>query len=144
MGYNMLSNQPRSRQRQRAEQAAIRLLDAAVRWPAQQRGAALQRIRRAKRPTVEARRIIAAHQRHEARRVVGDHDTIGYADVQELRVRFIRRDGGIWDPQASLLRDMDKRITSGGMTVEEFEGSAAAVWTMPQVLPEGAREAAQK
>ena len=41
-----------------------------------------------------------------------------------------------------MLRRMDYRIATDGMTHPEFDDLAAAVWRMPQVLPGGTREAA--
>ncbi len=72
---------------------------------------------------------------------LGDGD-IGLADVQELRAKLARRDGGVWSPQSLMLRRMDGRIVGEGMTRQEFDDMAAAVWRLPQVLPGGTREAA--
>ncbi len=74
--------------------------------------------------------------------VAASGDDIGLADVQELRVKLARRDGGVWSPQSLVLRRMECRIAGEGMTRDEFDDLAAAVWRMPQVLPGGTREAA--
>ncbi len=98
----------------------------------------MARIRRARQPTVEARRIIAQASRRAVEITRGD--TIDLADVQELRVKLIRRDGGIVEPHASLLRRLDARIAAGAMTRGEFEESQ--VWAMPKALPRSAQAAA--
>ena len=96
---------------------------------------------------VEAKRIIAAAHRRKVRyALAGDdqrrHGQIDLADVQELRAKLARRDGGVWSPQSILLRRMDRRIAGEGMTRPEFDDLAAAVWRLPQVLPVGTRQAA--
>ena len=62
-------------------------------------------------------------------------DGIGLDDVQELRAKLVRRDGGVWSPQSLMLRRMDCRIASEAMTRQKFDDSAAAVWRLLQVLP---------
>ncbi len=136
MTYEPKSTTPRSRQRKRTEKAAVDLLDREVRLSRIGRESAISRLRRAKQPTVEAKRIIAqAKRRAVAGQARNAHDGIGHADVQELRVRLIRRDGGIWEPQASLLREIDVRLATRGMTPKEFHERAALVWAMPRALP---------
>ena len=132
------STTPKSRQRRRTETAAIALLDG-VCLTRGERAAAILRIRRAKQPRGQAKRIIAK----AIRKVVAvNGDGIDHADVQELRVKLIRRDGGVWSPQSLMLRRMECRIVGEGMTRQEFDDLAAAVWRMPQVLPSGTRHAA--
>ena len=132
MTYEAKSTTHKSRQRRRTEKDAVALLDGLIRLPPYERRSALKRIRTSRQPGVEARRI-ANHAKRRA--VIIGHDEIDLADVQELRVKLLRRDGGIWEPQASLLHQMDASIASGEMDQEVFEESAAVVLGMAQALP---------
>lgn len=125
--------------RKRIENEAIKLLDGLGLSPARRRHA-IGRIRNARCPRVEAQRIVDQAAR-QAVSGLGDGD-IGLADVQELRTKLARRDGGVWSPQSDVLRRMDRRVAGEGMTRPEFDDLAAAVWRMPQVLPGGTRQAA--
>ncbi len=124
--------------RKRIENEAVKLLDGLGLSPARRRHA-IGRIRNARCPRVEAQRIVANATRDV---VAASSDDIGLADVQELRAKLARRDGGVWSPQTLMLRRMECRIVREGMTRQEFDDLAAAVWRMPQVLPGGTREAA--
>ena len=139
MSYKAKSTPLKSPRRRRTERQAIMVLDEA-RLPATQRRHALARIRGARQPITEARRIIDQTARLDVAEL--GCDDIGLADVQELRVKLARRDGGVWSPQSILLRRMDRRIAGEGMTRPEFDDLAAAVWRMAQVLPSGTRHAA--
>ena len=132
------STTPKSRQRRRTEKAAIALLDGAC-LTRGERVAAILRIRRAKQPRAQAKRVVAKATREII--TVGDGD-IGLDNVQELRTKLARRDGGVWSPQSDVLRRMECRIAGEGMTPQEFDDLAAAVWRMAQVLPGGTRQAA--
>ena len=139
MAYEAKSTTHKSRRRARTETAANELLSEVRLSPGECRSA-IARIRRSRQPTVEARRIIAQASRRAVEITHGD--TIDLADVQELRVKLIRRDGGIVEPHASLLRRLDARIAAGAMTRGEFEEAASQVWAMPKALPRSAQAAA--
>ena len=134
--YETKSTSLRSPRRRRTEKAAIELLDKEVRLSRKERNSALARIRRARQPIPEVRRIII-HSRRRA--VSGDirnsHDEIDFSDVQELRVKLIRRDGGIWDPQAVMLHRMDVDIGTEGMSRDQFQEQAGLALGMRQALP---------
>jgi len=94
----------------------------------------------------EAKRIVAQANRQAVRHALHGNDarppaTVDHSDVQELRVKIIRRDGGIVEPHTSLLRRLDQRIATGAMNRGEFEEVASRMWAMRQVLP-GSRSAA--
>ena len=111
--------------RKRIEREAIQLLDG-VRLTPSRRKWAISRIREARRPTVEARRIVA----QAARRAVElEVDDIGHSEVQELRARIIRRDGLLDIPPAMLLARMDRIIATFGMTKDAFAQLATLLFS---------------
>ena len=145
MAYKAKSTTLKSRQRRRTETAAIELLSG-VRLTSGERRSAIDRIRCARQPIAEAKRIVDQADRQAMRRALQGNDArlaakVDQSDVQELRVKLIRRDGGIVEPHASLLRRLDARIAAGAMTRDEFEETAARVWAMPKALPRGAQAA---
>ncbi len=88
----------------------------------------------------EAKRIVAQADRRAVRRALNGNDArppdkVDHSDVQEFRVKLMRRDGGIVEPHASLLRRLDARIAADGMTRGEFEEEAARAWSMGRALP---------
>ena len=125
--------------RKRTENEAVKLLDGLGLSPARRRHA-IGRIRNARCPRIEAQRIVDQAARADVAELGGDD--IGLADVQELRAKLARRDGGVWSPQALMLRRMDCMIVSSGITRQEFDGLAAAVWGLKQTLPGAVRETA--
>ena len=140
MGYEAKSATLKSRRRRRTEKEAADLLDRETSLSPTRRRHALARIRKSRQPVAETRRIIAQAGRDLIAGVGGDE--IDFSDVQELRVRLILRDGGIWAPQASLLHRMDRLIATESMTRDQFEQFAATAWRMPQVLPKTKMRAA--
>ncbi len=139
MAYEAKSTTLRSRGRKRTETAAIELLSK-VRLSPGERQSAMARIRRARQPGAEVRRIISQASRRAVEISCGD--VIDLADVQELRVKLIRRDGRIVEPHASLLHRLDARIAARNITRGEFEDVASQVWAMPQALPRSVQAAA--
>ena len=139
MNYKAKLTTFKSRSRRRTESAAIELLFEVRLAPAQRRSA-IDRIRRAPQPTAEAKRIVAHAAREAVRRALNGNDLrpgaeVDHSDVQELRAKIIRRDGAIVEPYASLLRQLDGRIASDGVSRREFEEVASSLWAMPQALP---------
>lgn len=94
---------------------------------------ALESVRLARQPVASAKRIVECHKKKKLALDVGDE--VDLSDVQEVRVKLIRRDGGIWPPQSTLLGKMERRILTEGMTPEAFKDSAAVVVGMKQALP---------
>ena len=140
MTYEAKSTDLRPPRRRRTEKAAIEHLDKEVRLPRNERRSALERIRRARQPLRETKRIISNVQQRAVSGVLRtSDDLIDFSDVQELRVKLIRRDGGVWEPQALMLRRMEVDIATKGMTGEEFRERAGVVWGLRQVLPPSAR-----
>jgi hypothetical protein len=137
----------RSRQRRRTERSAIQYLDDHTQNFAWQRPKAIARIRLARQPIAEAKRIVDQADRRAVRRALQGNDArpsakVDLTDVQELRVKLIRRDGAIVEPHASLLRRLDARIATGAMTRGEFEDAVSRIWAMPKALPRSAQVAA--
>ncbi|MEL0108352.1 MAG: hypothetical protein VW802_15590 [Rhodospirillaceae bacterium] len=122
----------RSRQRRRTEKAAITLLDKQIRLRALRRASAIKQIRNAKKPLTKAKQLI----RHYSRSTLYKENTgsIDLSDVQELRVKLIRRDGGIFPPQTDCLSKLEIQIIEGEVLKKEFQETAAEILNMPQVL----------
>lgn len=126
-----------SRQRKRTEQTAINMLSETSLSPARKR-AAVVRIRNASQPLAEARRIVAQAQRDASAGVL-EHDGIDFSDVQEIRVRLIRRHGILDRPHANLLCRMDRMIAEGNMSREAFATMAETALEMDTALPANCR-----
>ena len=62
------------------------------------------------------------------------------SDVQEVRARLLRRDGGVWPPQADILHRMEREILSNTMTAPQFKATAAMALDLPQALSETFRQ----
>ena len=120
-----------SRQRKRTERIAIEYLDRNLSLPPGKRRKELVKIRAAKQPKRAAINII---KRHNADGLSVNSETVDLSSAQELIVKLIRRDGGIYEPQASLVRRLELDII-GGISRDEFTKAAAVIIGMPQVLP---------
>jgi hypothetical protein len=90
------------------------------------------RILRAKQPKAEARRIVKSVMLKRAIRKFKVDDELDHSDVQELRVKFIRKNGYLFpsDPQALPFNRMDREIAEGKMTPKRFQEQAAAAMNM--------------
>ncbi|WEX07291.1 hypothetical protein [Chelativorans sp. AA-79] len=127
----------KSRQRQRTERKALDLLDANVKLPPLRRRHLRDRIRSAKQPLREAQKItceVLLPARDEAA-------ALDHSDVQELRVRLIRRDFTLCSEQECWLDKLDRRIADGTMTRAEFENEGASLLSMENSLPFSHRKA---
>lgn len=87
-----------------------------------------------KQPVVEAKRIVDQDKtdRHGLELVRGRE--VDLSDVQELRVKLIRRDKGIWSPHSYYLHRMERDILTAGMTKDEFKRRSAVALNMEQPL----------
>jgi hypothetical protein len=129
-----------TRRRRRTIKKARRLLDSSS-LHVDARRDAYQKVRSAKQPIKEAKRIV---QHHEANRldVAAEYQRpVELSDVQELRVKLIRRDYGIWSPHTDYLHRMEKDILTTGMSWEEYERRAVVVMKMEQPLSKEFRKA---
>ena len=126
-----------SPRRRRTIREAVELLDEA-RLTHAKRLSALARIRHARQPKAEARRIVKARRRN----VVPEsaNDDLDLSHVQELWAKLVRRDGGVWQPQSMLLARIERGIAGGTMGREEFERLAGVLLSMPQMLPKSFRK----
>lgn len=131
--------QSKSRQRRRSERVALDHLDNMVGLPPARRLKARDRIRLARRPLVEARKIT----REVLAGAGPDRETalIDFSDVQELRVKLLRRDLVLCPEQESWLNRLDKRIAGGRISPAEFRSEAAEILAMPNSLPVQHRKA---
>jgi len=98
----------------------------------------------ASQPIAEAKRIVVQHKtdRHGLE-LVRDRE-VDLSDVQELRVKLIRRDKGIWSPHTDYLYRMERDILTKGMTKGEFKRRSATVLKMEQPLNKKFRNAEWK
>lgn len=126
--YEVESTNLKTPRRRRTEKDAVAYLDGHIRLPPYERRSALNRIRDSRQPGREAKRIVD-HTRQRGINI--PDDGIDCSDVQELRTKLIRRDGGAWEPQASLLHEMDTRIASGEMDPNGFKERTAVVLGNP-------------
>ncbi len=126
-----------SKRRKRTEATALKVLTEAG-IPRGRRRNFTDRIRAARQPVVEARRIAQAIQRASLPEI---GDGLDFSDIQEIRVRLIRRDGGLWPPQTDMLANLDRLLASGELSHEIFENMAVTVLGMPQALPRTCRMA---
>jgi hypothetical protein len=134
---------PPSRRRRRTLKAARDILNGSA-IPAGRRPSAYQRISKARQPVTEAKRIVDQHEtdRHGLE-LVRDRE-VDLSDVQELRVKLIRRDKGIWSPHTDYLCRMERDILTKGMTKGEFKRRSATVLKMEQWLNKKFRHAEWK
>lgn len=121
----------RSRQRKRTERLATDYLDLNLSLPPGKRLKALAQIRKATQPKREAKRII---EWNNSRGLSAGGEAVDLSSAQEVVAKLIRRDGGIWQPQARLVRLLEENILSG-MTRMQFAKAAAVILSMSQVLP---------
>lgn len=97
---------------------------------------AIQRIRSAKLPLREAKRLVV----HFHKKGIGDpnaHDegAVDFSDVQELRVKIQRKYNMVDQPQSLLLHRMDKLIAADQLTREEYNRLATMAIKMPCAVP---------
>lgn len=94
---------------------------------------AVEKIRAAKQPLSEAKRII----KQEKLAAIADPDRkkIDLSDAQELRVWLMRRDKGIWNPHSDFLARLEQQIAEGGMTEGAFREAAVILLDIVQPLP---------
>ena len=116
--------------RRRTEQAAIKSLDGGIKLPAQKRREAIGKIRAARQPSREALRLVKMFHKETLK----PEREIDLSAAQVLRVKLIRRDGGIWPPQSTCLADLEHRIVAG-ISKAEFTDTAATILAIPQALP---------
>jgi len=62
---------------------------------------------------------------------------VDFSDIQEMSVKLIRRDGGLWNPQRALLNRIEWHVATGNLADAAYLLDQA--WQMEQVLPKSAR-----
>ena len=105
---------------------------------------AIHRIRHAKQPKAEVKRTLWRFRQDTISGLVSNDNELNLSDVQEVRVRLIHRDYGIWPPHTDFLQRMERMILQGTMTPKIFKRMAATVLDkklFPQPLSEEWREA---
>ena len=128
--YKAKTTGVRSPRRRRTERLAIALLDDAQRLSGAARDHAIGRIRLAKQPVAEAKRIVS-HPARKAVTGIAQANAVDFSNVQELRVRIIRRDLILDSPQAMYLARMERDIATKGMTGSEFQRRAELLMSEP-------------
>ena len=125
-----------SKVRRRAVNEALALIDE-VRLPRGRRRHVADRIRQARSPRAEAKKLIAGYLRAS---IAIRAEAPDFSDVQELRVKLIRRDYWL-DPQVSrLLTDLDRAVVRG-LTRAEFHRRAELIVKLRPTLPVAWRKA---
>ena len=137
------STNPPTPRRKRTERAARKVINGSV-IPARCRASAYQRISKARQPIVEAKRIVDQHETDRHGLGVLRGQEVDLSDVQELRVKLIRRDKGIWSPHTNYLHRMERDIISEGMTKGEFKRRSATALKIEQPLSKKFRDAEWK
>ena len=138
----LTNNQPSPRRKRTERNAKAILNDAPL--TDQRRRAAYRHIKNAKQPIKTATKI--------AERALIDVDgqeipvgsDLDLSDVQELRVKLLRRDFGIWPPHTDYLNRMEVDILSGAMTKQEFKRRSSVLLRMEQPLSKASRLAEQE
>lgn len=130
MNTQAISPDYKSRMRLRSERSAVKYLDEHIVLPHKRRQKARGRIRSSLRPLVEAKKII-----REFYLGTNEHHKLDFSDVQELRVKLIRRDHTLCPEQVDWLNRLDRRIAKGDITQSDFRNEAAMLLEMPNSLP---------
>ena len=136
------TNTPSPR-RKRTERAARKIIKSSV-IPAGRRPVAYRQIRNAKQPVVEAKRIVNQQSVDRHKLDIVQDQEIDLSDVQELRVKLIRRDMGIWPPHTDYLNRIEIDILTRGMTSDEFKRRSAIALNMEQPIDKKKRYAEWK
>jgi hypothetical protein len=137
-----ITNIPTPRRR-RTLKTARRVINGST-IPAGRRPSAYQRISKASQPIAEANRIVVQHKADRNGLELVRDGEVDLSDVQELRVKLIRRDKGIWSPHTDYLHRMERDILTKGMTKDEFKRRSATVLKMEQWLNKKFRHAEWK
>jgi len=112
----------KSQRRIRTEKEAVQYLnDNVSSLSSERRRSAMARIRFAKQPNVEAKRIIQKYHLDKASSIAVN-DQIDLSDTEELRVRLFRRDSIIEEPHISLLERRNRVGSSNRNLQERCEG----------------------
>lgn len=105
---------------------------------------ALRFVRGAKQPVREARRIVQRALTTKNGMEVPIGAELDLSDAEELKVKLIKRDLGIWPPHSNYLLRIMKDIISGSITKAEFERRSAVLLGMEQPLSKKFRVAEHK
>lgn len=132
------STRQRQLRRKRTVKAALDYFESEMPGRFKGRAAAIERIRKHKRPLQEAKRSIAWLR---TRDLDDTADELDFSDVQLVRARIIRRDGILDRPQAMLLARMDRAIAIGAITRRAFAALASAAIGMKPALSASHRKA---
>lgn len=109
-------------------------MDANVQLPPLRRVKLVKRIRGARQPLREARQVVSEI-------VVGRSSTKhDFSDVQQLRVRLLRRDFWLDEYQGRKLRELDRRVARNDISEPEFEREATDLMLYVSPLPKSYRE----
>jgi hypothetical protein len=127
---------PLSKARRRAIKEALATLDGSVRLTPSRRHYAVHRIQQARSPKVEAKRLIQGYRQG----AVALSTQPDLSDVEELRVRLIRRDHWL-DPQVRRLLGVLDRAVACGLSRSEFQRRVAVIVQLKPTMPVAWRKA---
>lgn len=87
---------------------------------------------KAAQPKAEARRRVQFHHQQKLKRAISFESNLDLSDVQELKVRLIRKYGVLYESDAQMLalKRMELDIASGTMTKNQFQTRSIAVLKM--------------
>jgi len=137
-----ITNPPSPGRRRTEEQAKSILMGIGL--EDRQLKGAIRRVRKAKQPIREAKRI--AQRAYAAKKDldVPSGRKLDLSDAEELKAKLLKRDFGIWSPQSDYLLRIQKDICSGNITKAEFERRSAVLLDMVQPLSKEFRKAEWK
>ena len=121
--------------RRRTESAAVKYLNENVTLPRSVRSGALREIRAAKQPMTVARRFVRDYS-------LTATGSVDFSDVQELKVKILRKHGVVDTAFQMGLNRLDRMILAG-CDRREFNRVASIILNMPCVLPKSERVAPQ-
>lgn len=121
-----------AKRREKTVQRAVKHFTDRMPGRFQGRANAIDRIRRAKLPGYEAKRLVAHYERQGVN-LEGATEAdapVDHSDAQEIKATLLRRDKFLDQPQAMMLARMDKMIAAGNIDRETFNAMASRVIKM--------------
>jgi len=124
-----------STRRKRTEKEALEYLNENASPISQtDRKSAQSRIRLAKQPNVEARRIVDQARNAKAGNI-DVAEEIDFSDVQALWVQLVRRDGVVGSPHFEMLSALGRDIVTKGLQAKAFKKRAKYILSIESALP---------
>lgn len=137
-----ITNTPSPGRRRTEEQAKSILMGIGL--EDRQLTGAIRHVRKARQPIREAKRIGLRAYAAKKDLDVPSGRKLDLSDAEELKVKLIKRDLGIWPPHTDYLRRIQKDICSSNITKAEFERRSVVLLDMEQPLSDQFRKAEWK